>query len=92
MCCYKFSVLPKSTITIQILYQLYALKMNCTYKITQKLLLNVQLPSKRETVKLMSSDPECRRLFEVLHIYRETYQEITSFKLKLLAARAVSQF
>jgi len=53
--------------------------------ITQKLLLPDQLPNRRETVKLISSELECSWWFEIVCIYRESYREIRSFKFTLLA-------
>ena len=45
--------------------------------ITQKLLLHVQLHNSTETVQLMSSEVECRRLFDITSIY--THLSIQKF-------------
>jgi len=48
-----------STFTVLLLYKLYSLQLFLLTIITQKLLLHVQLPSRRESDILMSSDVKC---------------------------------
>ena len=89
----KFSVLPHSTFTVQIVYKLYNLTLKCTYSnYIEAAVTWSAAQQERETVKLMSSEVECSWWFEIVCIYRESYREIRSFKFKLLVERDVSQF
>jgi hypothetical protein len=110
-----------STFTLQILYKLYSLQLNYTYcnyaeaaatcsaaqehstftvlykystvcngtvltVITQELPPHVQLHNRRESVEMMSSEVDCRLLFDIAFIYVESHWEIRYFRFTLLAA------
>ena len=58
-----FSGLPHSTLTVQILYKLYSLQLNCTYSNYTEAAVYVQLHNNTESVKLISSEVQCNKLF-----------------------------